>query len=171
MFAVILSGLSLLNVVAQNTSVDDQQIEQIRSNCVSTKNTLNQLHASDALLRVNMGQIYESMSTKLMDRFNGRVANNSINNDNLVSITTNYNLALDTFRSDYRIYEEKLSLALGINCSNQPVAFYDAILSAHTKRSQVHSDVVIMNQYIDKYQSAVNQFEEDYQITIKGTEQ
>lgn len=171
MFAIILSGLSLLNVAAQNEAISDQQIEQIRSNCASTKNTLNQLHSSDALLRVNMGQIYESMSTKLMDRFNGRVANNSFNNDNLVSIATSYNLALDTFRSDYRIYEEQLSLALNINCSNQPIAFYDAVSSARTKRNQVHTDVVKLNQYIDDYQLAVNQFEKDYQASAKGTKQ
>jgi len=170
-FAIILSSVSLLNVAAQDAMVDEQQIERIRSSCVSTKNTLNRIHVSDALLRVNMGQIYESMSTKLMDRFNGRVANNSFNDDNLVSVTTDYKLVLDTFRSDYKTYEEQLSLVIGIDCSKQPVAFYDAVYSARNKRNQVHADVVKLNQYIDKYQLAVNQFEKNYQSAVEGTKQ
>lgn len=167
--AVILGGVLLLsNVHAQNASVTNQQIEVIRSNCASAKNTLNQLHASDALLRVNRGQIYESMLTKLMDRFNGRVENNSFSNTDLVHVSTNYELALDIFRSDYKVYEERLSSALAIDCSKQPVAFYDAVILARVERDKVHSDVLKLNQYIDQYQSAVNQFEEDYQTATKG---
>ena len=169
--AVILSGILLLDVSAQNATMTDQQIELIRTNCVSAKNTLNQLHMSDALLRVNMGQIYESMSTKLMERFNGRVANNSLNNTNLVAVTTSYGLMLDTFRSDYITYEEQLSSAIAVDCSKQPVAFYDAISSARTERNNVHADVLKLNQYIDQYQSALNQFEKDYQATSSGAKQ
>jgi hypothetical protein len=169
--AVVLSGASLLNVFAQSDSITDQQIELIRTNCVSVKNTLNQLHVSDALLRVNRGQIYESMSTKLMERFNSRVANNNLNNASLVSVTTSYGLMLDTFRSDYITYEEKLSSAIGIDCSKQPVAFYDAISVARTERSQVHADVIKLNQYINQYQSALSQFEKDHQVTSSGAKQ
>jgi hypothetical protein len=132
---------------------------------------LNQLHASDALLRVNRGQIYESMSTKLMDRFNGRVSNNGFDNTNLVAITKSYGLMLDTFRLDYITYEKQLALAISIDCPNQPVEFYDAVLSARTKRSQVNADVIKLNQFIDQYQLAVNQFEKDYQISVERLQQ
>lgn len=157
------SGVSLINAGAQSVPMTSDQIAQIRNNCVTAKNTLNQLHASDALLRVNRGQIFESMSTKLMDRFNSRVANNNYNNDSLISVTDKYGAMLDTFRSDYKAYEEHLSAAINIDCSNQPVAFYDAVATARTLRNQVHADVVKLNQYIDQYQSVVNQFEKEYQ--------
>jgi hypothetical protein len=111
------------------------------------------------------------MSAKLMDRFNSRVSSNSFDNAPLVSVTTNYGLMLDNFRSDYKTYEEHLSSAIAIDCSKQPVAFYDAISLARTERIQVHADVLKLNQYIDQYQSAVNQFEKDYQSSANGAKQ
>lgn len=166
--AATLAGASLSHVSATDQPMNDQQITTIRTNCVSAKNTLNQLHASDALLRVNMGQIYESMSTKLMSGFNGRVSNNHFNNSNLVSAMNTYNSTLDVFRADYINYEVQLSSTLNINCLNQPVSFYDAAASSRTLRNKVHSDIVKLNQYIDQYQSAVVLFENDYTAATQG---
>ncbi len=171
LFAVSAVGLGFFTVAAQGNGISDQQIELIRSNCLSTKNTLNQLHASDALLRVNRGQIYESMSTKLMERFNGRVVGNGYNNSSLTAVATGYGQALDTFRSDYKTYEEQLASTISIDCSNRPSEFYDAVTSARTKRNQVHADVIKLNQYVDQYQSAVDQFEKDYQVALQGVQQ
>jgi len=162
----IISGVTYIRVSAQtNTTMSDQQIELIHSNCVPAKNTLSQLHASDALLRVNRGQIYESMSTKLMERFNKRLANNGFSNTNLVNITKSYGQMLDNFRSDYKSYEEQLVLAIEINCSNQPVSFYDAVALARTKRNQVNADVLELSNYINQYQLQLDQFENDYMAT------
>jgi hypothetical protein len=169
--ALALTGAIFLRVSAQDSSITSQQIDLIRSNCVSTKNTLNQLHASDALLRVNRGQIYESIETKLMAGFNGRLLNNNFNNSNMTSITNNYESTLNTFRSHYIVYEEQLTAAINIDCLKQPTAFYDAISSARTKRDQVHSDVVKLNQYVDQYQAALDQFEKDYQTAANGMKQ
>jgi len=165
---LIFSGASILGVAAQSSTMDSQQIDRILSNCTSTKNTLNQLHASDALLRVNRGQTYESMSTKLMDGFNGRVSNNNFNNSSLVSTYNGYNSALDIFRLDYKTYEEHLSAAININCFKQPVSFYDAVALARTERNKVHDDILKLNQYVDQYQLAVDQFEKDYLATSNG---
>ena len=169
--AVIMTGAVFWRVSAQDQPITSQQIDLIRGNCVSTKNTLNQLHASDALLRVNRGQIYESIETKLMNGFNGRLSNNNFNNSNIVSITNNYESTLNNFRSHYIVYEEQLATTISMDCSKQPVAFYEAISSARTKRGQVHTDVVKLNQYIDQYQAAVDQFEKDYQTAASGMKQ
>lgn len=166
--AIVLSGAALWNVAAQDANITPQQIEQIRGNCVSLKNTLNQLHVSDALLRVNMGQRYELMSTKLMDRFNSRVSSNNLSNIGLVFVSNGYKTALDVFRSDYKTYEENLSATIKINCDSQPSAFYEAIVTARANRSQVHTDIVNLNQFIDQYQSAVIQFEQNYQTVATG---
>lgn len=158
-----LVSLPFFKVFAQDFILTDQQILVIRENCISSKNTLNQLHVSDALLRVNMGQAYESMSTKLMDRFNSRISYNSLDNSNLVAASKNYVINLDKFRLDYKDYEEKLSLALDIDCVKQPVNFYDAVLVAQSGRDLVHADVLLLNQDIDKYQLALDEFEKNYQ--------
>jgi len=99
------------------------------------------------------------------------VANNDFDNATLVSVTTNYGLMLDNFRSDYKAYEEHLSSAIAIDCSKQPVAFYDAITLARSERTKVHADVLKLNQSIDQYQSDIGQFEKDYQASTNGAKQ
>jgi outer membrane murein-binding lipoprotein Lpp len=166
--AMILSTTPLINVAAQSVAMTSSQTELIRSGCVSAKTKLQQLHASDALLRVNMGQIYESILTKLMEKFNSRLSSNNYDNSEFTAISNSYSYTLDNFRSDYITYEKQLSSTLSVDCSNQPASFYDAVLSARSKRDQVHSDVTKLNQYADKYELAVNQFEKNYQKTSTG---
>lgn len=153
-----------------SVNLTDEQVILVKNNCATAISTLNQLHASDALLRVNSGQIYESVSTKLMDKFNSRIANNHYGNSTLVSITANYKTTLDTFRRDYINYEEQLTRALDVDCSAQPVAFYDAVASARVKRVLVYADVAKLNKYIEDYRAAVTQFELDYQAINAGAD-
>lgn len=161
--ASIIAGIALVSVSAQDTlTIDEQHISNIRDNCVTAKNTLSQLHASDALLRVNMGQMYELMSTKLMDRFNSRVSSNRYDNSSLVAVTSAYNKKLDSFRTDYQAYEVQLATTLKIDCFNQPIAFYDAVTLSRDKRQAVHTDVSRLNQYLDDYTTAFNAFENVY---------
>ncbi len=150
-----------------SNEITDAEISLIRTNCVSIQDTLNRVHASDALLRVNTGQVYESISTKLMEGFNSRVVGNNLNGAKLVSVSSDYKDALNKFRLDYIDYEEKMSLAMSTNCSKQPVAFYDAIAVARTKRKQVNADVKQLNGLINDYKKAVDEVESDYQI-LKG---
>lgn len=70
-----------------------------------------------------MGQSYESISTKLMVRFNNRLANNNITNDNLLGVTNSFAMVLDTFRFDYISYEEQLTIAINIDCQNNRLLF------------------------------------------------
>lgn len=160
LIAVIAASLLSLFVL-KNSYADDlsqDQKSRIQANCLNIKGSLNQLHASDALLRVNRGQIYESVGTKLMDSFNGRLSNNGLDNKGLVTVANDYQTALNTFRSDYQVYEQQLSTTIRVDCSKDPVGFHNALESARTKRSTVHSDVIKMNQYIDDYRSAVSDF-------------
>lgn len=161
-------SVALSNVFAQTVPMTDQQVELIRNGCTSTKSTLNQLHSSDALLRVNIGQIYESMSAKLMENFNSRVALNNYDGVSLVVATTSYQQLLDSFRTDYMIYEKQLSSAISIDCSSQPVSFYDAVALAKIKRELVHNDVIALNQSLDQYNLVLGQFENDNQIKLRG---
>jgi hypothetical protein len=154
--AALLPVFALQNSHAEDLS--DDQINRIQANCLSIKGSLNQLHASDALLRVNRGQIYESVGTKLMNSFNSRLSNNSLDNKGLVVVTNQYQTALTTFRSDYQAYEQQLSATIRIDCSKEPTAFHNALLDARVKRDIVHTDVTRLNQYIDDYRSAVNDF-------------
>ena len=154
----VLLGLGAQTAHAQSSSLTAEQAEHIKSNCTSIKSTLNQLHASDALLRVNRGQVYESMASKLMDPFNSRLSNNRLDAKATSAVTSSYRSALDSFRNDYKAYEEKLSSAIRIDCTNQPELFYATIEQARENRSKVHDDVIKLHRYIDDYRTAIDDF-------------
>ncbi|HET6746775.1 MAG TPA: hypothetical protein VFH06_01565 [Candidatus Saccharimonadales bacterium] len=143
-------------VRAETAPMTEAHIAQIRANCVDAQSVLAQLHASDALLRVNRGQLYESISTKLMAPFNSRVALNKYDGSKLTEQSVIYDRQLDEFRSSYKAYDEAISKALKINCVNEPVAFYDSVADARAKRQMVHQSTVALQTTIQNYK---NQFE------------
>ena len=115
-------------------------------------------HSFKLMLRINRGQLYEYMTTKLMSRFNNRVDNNHLNSKSLVAVTDFYDNLLNTFRADYQSYGEQLDKASKIDCVEDPVGFYRATLSARDKREQVHNDIIRIHQNIGEYKSAFDAF-------------
>lgn len=168
-FVVAISLLTigiLVPITSQSVQAEDltpEQAERVKVNCVSIKNTLGQLHASDALLRVNRGQMYESLGTKLMDTFNSRLGNNRLDNKAMTAVTSSYRTALNTFRSDYISYEQKLSEAIRIDCTTQPNSFHNTLEEARALRSTVHEDVLKLHRLIDDYRSSVSDFLLNYE--------
>ena len=151
---VTLSGVLFLHsaVYAQSDGLmTEEHIARIRSNCIEAQSTLSQLHTSDALLRVNRGQLYESISTKLMTPFNSRATLNRFDVTKLSSAAADYERELMAFRANYKSYEEAMSQALKINCTNQPVAFYDNVNDARAKRLVVHENTVNLKNIIQRY--------------------
>lgn len=148
---------------AKAEDLSPDQIEHVKTNCVSIKNGLTQLHASDALLRVNRGQVYEAMGTKLMDNFNERLSSNQLDNKAMMTVTGNYRSALNSFRLDYIAYEKKLSEAIRIDCVSQPNTFYATTQEARELRTKVHEDVLRLHRLIDDYRSSVGDFLLNYE--------
>ena len=103
--------LPFVTTSAQADDLSPSEIQLIKTNCVTIKNSLNQLHVSDTLLRVNRGQVYEAMATKLMDAFNDRLGSNRLDNRAMTTVTSRYRTELTNFRADYIAYEQKLSSA------------------------------------------------------------
>lgn len=170
----LLAGVSLLAFLsvdqisrAAEPLMSEAHIERIRSNCTEAHATLVQLHASDALLRVNRGQIYESISTKLMATFNSRVSLNRLDATQLVTSSNIYERELAAFRSDYQLYEQQMSDILKIDCTKQPVAFYDAIAEAREKRMKVREHIVALSKQIADYRVAFDELEKQYLLSIQ----
>lgn len=167
-------ALSVVFIGVQTTQAQailtDEQREQIRSNCVSIKNTLNQLKVSDALLRVNRGQVYESMSGRLMDNFNARLGSKNLDNRGVVAVTVSYDATLNTFRSHYQDYERQLVSAIRIDCTEDPDAFHASVQSAREKRATLYEDVLRLHQLIDDYRNAASDFRLNFERVSRGTE-
>lgn len=141
----------------------EAHIERIRANCVDAQTTLNRLHTSDALLRVNRGRIYESIATKLMVPLNSRIASNQLDGKSLVDIYTTYEKRLAEFRSNYQTYEQSMSETLRINCENQPVSFYDKVNATSALRKKVHTSVIALHQAINEYKVAFEAFAKKFE--------
>ena len=122
--------------------ITDDQIKVIRSRCTELKATLQQLHDSDKLLRINRGDLYQVLSDELMSPLNQRIASNQLDGANLVRITANYTTAYQQFYTAYQSYENSLTALLAINCVNQPTTFYSQLLDAHEKRINLHETSV-----------------------------
>lgn len=150
--------LAFMSTPARAEDLTPEQTERVKTNCVSIKNSLNQLHASDALLRVNRGQVYESMASKLMNNFNSRLSTNRLDNKAMVTVTANYRATLTTFRTDYIAYEQKLSELIRIDCTSQPNTFHAALEEARELRQTVHADIMKLHRLIDDYRSSVSGF-------------
>lgn len=147
---------------AQSVSLTDDQRSTVKAECAQIKGSLSQLHASDALLRVNRGQVYESMSSKLMAPFNARLSSSGLDNKAMTTHTTQYGSVLASFREHYISYEQKLSEALRIDCRQDPDAFYQTILDARELRNTVHGDVEKLHGIITDYGTSVNDFLMNY---------
>lgn len=157
---------AILGPRVQAEELTSQQTQRIISNCQNIKTNLNQLHVNDALLRVNMGQFYESLAGKLMDKFNARLASNSIGNSQFTAITTNYRTTLNNFRTSYQAYEQQLAATINIDCSKRPAEFHESLKSARDKRSTVHDNVLKLKQYIIDYKTSVDTFASNYNQAV-----
>lgn len=173
-FIMICLAVTLVGSVALGDVVraDDDQapmteahIARIRANCIETKSTLQQIHATDAGLRVNRGQIYESIATKLMAPLNSRLVLNRLDSDTFLTIADEYEQQLQAFRLQYQQYEEAMSATLRINCVNQPVAFYDSVTDTRTKRQATHDATIQLHKTIEKYGLEVKNFADNFEAT------
>lgn len=147
------------------TTLSDAHIARIRQNCVTAQTALTQLHASDALLRVNRGRLYELISTKLMAPLNGRIALERLGGLKLAAITVEYDRQRNVFGTSYREYEESMSRVLKINCVEKPVEFYEGVRSTRQKRQRLHDDTETLTTLLKEYKSEFENFTQEFKET------
>lgn len=140
----------------------EAHIERIRTNCVEAQSTLTQLHRSDVGLRVNRGQLYESILTKLINPLNARVVSGKHDGAALQVLTATYEKQFDEFRANYTAYDDAMTKVLRINCVNQPVAFYDSVAEARAKRQVVYVSNQALQKTIGEYQAAFSVFKQKF---------
>ena len=163
----LLGGVALAETARAQASLSEEHIYRIRQNCVTAQTSLRQLHASDALLRVNRGQLYELISTKLMAPLNSRITLSRLGGLKLTATTLEYDRQIDVFRESYKQYEESMSRTLKINCVDQPVEFYDSVTATREKREKLHEDTktltILLQAYKTEFDSFAKEFKENTQ--------
>lgn len=150
--AAVFGATSIVSA-QQSTQMTDAHMQRIQQNCGEALSTIQRLHTNDGPLRVNRGQSYDSISTKLMSRMNSRLALNKLDGSSLVKITAKYDQELAAFRTNYKKYDDQMSSVLQMDCRRQPVAFYDAVAKARASRELVHQNTLTLNRLIIDYEA------------------
>ena len=164
MLVIALAGVavfSLRSVQAQNSPpiiLTEAQISGVKDRCLVSKVELDNIHSADGLQRVNVGQRYADISSRLMAPMNSRIALNGLDGLALNQTTVKYNEALDTFRRRYVNYDESTALVRSIDCQKSPVEYYAAIESARERRKLLRESVDELNSLIKRYQKQLKDF-------------
>lgn len=140
------------------TIMTDEHISRIKNACPSAITTLSQIHANDAPVYVNRNQVYFSISDKLIARLNGRLALNRFDTTALVKIQNDYTNALANFRTTYKSYDDSMADLVRLNCTRQPVGFYDKVAETRKLRSDVQAAVIRLHGLLDQYEKEVEAF-------------
>lgn len=162
---LILSSIMILNlsdnVLAETAKFEPKQptqtqLTKLTTECVSIKKQLTKVHSTDALKRVKLGQIYESISKDLMAKFTARAILNHFSVVNLVAHTSKFDENLNYFKDNYRIYEQELDKLQKIDCeikenSNE---FYNQLEKVRYQRRELNYNVIKLREITENYKKS-----------------
>lgn len=140
------------------------QIQLIASKCNQSRAALQQVHSYDALTRVNLGQRYENISNRLMAPMVSRLVLNDIDAVEVNATMVEYKKQIKNFAQSYRNYEASLQATIDTDCDNNPVAYYQNITDARTKRVELRVEVEkadgLIRGFLEKLEEATTSIED-----------
>ena len=136
------------------------QGQKIVRECKNIQNQLGRLRSNDALIRVNLGQNYEVISSRLMANLNTRIVSNKLNGSELVALSAEFSENLEYFRENYQIYERDLTKLSHMDCSKAADKFYDQLEIVRYQRSELNFNTTKLHEIAEEYQKALERFEE-----------
>ena len=160
-FFVALAVLSVVvnphMVAAQHVVLqsDPVQVRAIQARCSSLHVTMSRIQHNDALLRVNVGQAYNTISSHLMARLNSRLALEKIDSAQLVSIAQRFEAERKQFAARYNEYETLITGLVKIQCRDVPGYYYSQLLKARDARQMVGTSVGALKELMVQYRTAV----------------
>lgn len=140
----------------------------VTMDCLAVKFKLSDIHQQDGLLRVTLGQSYETMSTKLMARLNARVVENKLDGAPLIKTAAEFETVSSKFREDYRKYEVSMNTLMKSGCDSQLQNYYVSLETTRELRAAVNADVQRLSALIDRYYQEFSEFRK--QLTAKEEE-
>lgn len=138
----------------------EAQSQFISDSCRVSKIALGEVHSSDAVMRVNLGQEYANISSRLMAPLNSRIGLSGRDGVELTRITAEYNQLLQQFREAYVVYDDSVSAALAIDCRSKQAEYYGAIMTAREERQEVRELIDQLNQLAGQYRTEVDEFKQ-----------
>ena len=157
LFVVFNQSANAVNVI------DPDKIEKIKNHCTENQATLNQLHQTDAFRRINRGELYRTIGDKLMVPLNRRLAASQLDAGSLLTITADYNNEYRVFFNAYIQYDNAMTKLLSVDCSKEPVTFYNALVEAREKRGVLSKSNQTLQDFIRTYGTEFATFKADYE--------
>ena len=148
---------------AATTSITPEKVTRIRTRCVENQAALNRLQKTDAFLRNNRGNLYQTIGDKLMVPLNRRLAANQLDAGPLLKIASDYNNEYSTFYDAYVEYDNALSKVRDTDCDREPVAFYNALLDVRDKRTKLSTSNQAIKELIRQYGASFTTFKTEYE--------
>ncbi len=138
---------------AQPADLTSEKRVIVVQTCVSAQTVMQKIQHNDAATRVNRGQAYETLISRLMTPLNTRSTSNGYNSSAtlLTDTTKRYQQSLDNFKDHYKSYDNAISSALKTKCKDKPEVFYGFIEDARRERQNVANDIAALNGLINEY--------------------
>lgn len=117
------------------SALSKEKSSVISSNCSTIKQSLAQLQKIDSRTRTYLGTTYETIVSKFITPLNLRLVRN--NRPTLSDIQSDFSAEQLKFRDGYTNYMREMEVLMSINCQEEPEKFYDQLIVARERRSEV----------------------------------
>lgn len=141
--------------------------ESVVMDCLDVKFKLGEIHRTDRLLRVTLGEGYDNISSNLMGRLNSRIVENKLDGGELVGIAAEFEEAHTRFKENYTGYDVAMLDLLKSNCQSRTQTYYEQLQETKALRQIVHEDVGELSTLMQRYHDAFKDFRKDVESKNK----
>ena len=136
------------------TTISQEKITKIRDHCIENQAALNRLHQTDLFLRNDRGELYQTISEKLMVPFSRRLATNQVDGGTFVDLAATFKTEYSRFNRAFIDYDNAITRVLSVKCLDEPVTFYNELLEARQRRDALAKSNQALMEIIRKYGTA-----------------
>lgn len=163
LLAVPLVSVSVVRAQEASPMISQEKITKIRDRCIENQAALNQLHQTDLFLRNNRGELYQTISEKLMVPFSRRLAANQLDGGVFLDLSASFRTEYITFNRAFIDYDNALTKVLAVDCTREPVAFYNELLNAREKRQVLSTSNQALMDIIRRYSTAFSDYRTQFE--------
>lgn len=156
LIAVFFACLVLVPVAthAAQTTLDPARLDAIRHNCTVIQTILDQLQRRDLVTRTNRGRAYEAQ-IKQIDALQQRMVTNHITTTAIEPHIAQFKTGVETFRSAYVAYDDRMKAIRLIDCRDKPDVFATTLEEIRNLRRQLGAEVVKTENALAQYRQSL----------------
>lgn len=148
---MIILSLVVAPLARAEGTLSDVELRTVQATCVSAQIALQHVQEVDLLTRLNRGYRYDSL-LKLMTSLNSRVVQNKLDVPSFITIASEYQKNLDSFRYEFTTYDDSLTAIVHMDCRNEPTTFNDNLVALRSMRTNLYNRTKQFDELLDKYQ-------------------